>query len=110
MNFYTTILSILIITIVENVKSETCSYPDIHDVCRSIANSEESHWEKVSRWKKIISALDLSSIQCKKNEDNINLTNMISIESDVFEKQYQKFHEGEEKKKGKLNLINLIKF
>ena len=42
----------------------SCSYPRLSETCENIASSEESDWNKVNKWKTVLSSIDLSHINC----------------------------------------------
>ena len=44
-----------------------CSYLSLDEVCTKISQSDGSDWTKVTKWKNVLSSLDLANIECSED-------------------------------------------
>ena len=72
-----------------------CSYPSLSHRCKKLSNSEESNWLKVSKWKALLSSLDLRNIDCDEEFSDSSEKRVIQVTSvyddDVFEFDFDGF-------------------
>ena len=59
----------------------SCSYPRLSETCEKIASSEESDWNKVNKWKTVLSSIDLSRINCDEDITYISQKSVIKVTS-----------------------------